>query len=146
MKIKLIIDDKYQEPQVHICNNKRTSEIVNVYNAVKNAVNFRIKAYYDDEVNLIAGEDIIHIYTQNSKVYLSTGKKSFRLYERLYELEQKLDTSQFIRISNSEIVNICKIKRLDTSVTGTIHIYLEGNKESYVSRRYVSRIKKSLGI
>ena len=61
-------------------------------------------------------------------------------------MEEQLDNRKFVRISNSEIVNIKKIKKLDTSLTGTICMYLEGEKMTYVSRRYVSKIKKVLGI
>jgi len=35
---------------------------------------------------------------------------------------------------------------LDTSMTGTIHMYLDGEVETYVSRRYVSKIKQVLGM
>ena len=56
-------------------------------------------------------------------------------------MEEKLDKTRFVRISNSEIVNLRKIKRMDTSITGTIKMYLEGEIETYVSRRYVSKIK-----
>ena len=61
-------------------------------------------------------------------------------------MEEKLDATRFLRISGSEIVNLHKIKRLDTGITGTIKMYLQENMETYVSRRYVAKIKKALGI
>ena len=60
------------------------------------------------------------------------------------ELEEILDSDSFVRISNSEIVNVKKIIRLDTSITGTIRMYMKGDTQTFVSRRYVSRIKKTL--
>ena len=60
------------------------------------------------------------------------------------ELEEILDSDSFVRISNSEIVNVRKIIRLDTSITGTIRMYMKGDTQTFVSRRYVSRIKKTL--
>ena len=68
------------------------------------------------------------------------------IYDAANELEEKLDTSRFLRISNSEIVNLRKIQRMDTSLTGTVKMYLDENIETYVSRRYVTRIKRALGI
>ena len=35
-----------------------------------------------------------------------------------------------------------RILRLDFSLTGTIRLMLEGGIETYVSRRYVSRIRR----
>ena len=65
-----------------------------------------------------------------------------KLYHTVKEaVEEKLDKTKFVRISNSEIVNLKKIKRLDTSVTGTIKMYLQSDIETYVSRRCISKIK-----
>lgn len=61
-------------------------------------------------------------------------------------MEERLDVKRYVRISNSEIINVQKLIKLDTSLTGTIKMYLKGNQETYVSRRYVSKIKKALGI
>ncbi len=65
---------------------------------------------------------------------------------RLYELEEALDKRRFLRISNSEIVNIKKIRDMDLRVTGRICIRFTDGSQTYVSRRYIPRIKKSLGI
>lgn len=51
-----------------------------------------------------------------------------------------------IRISNSEIVNLKKVKNLDLSFVGTICMELSNGDVSYVSRRYVSKIKRLLGL
>ena len=64
---------------------------------------------------------------------------------RLYELEERLD-NRFVRISNSEIVNLKKVKSLDLSFVGTICMELSNGEVSYVSRRYVSKMKKILGL
>ena len=74
-----------------------------------------------------------------------------RYYESLKNLQRVIDICDEINVYDNtemfkEIVNIKKIKKLDTSLTGTICMYLEGEKMTYVSRRYVSKIKKVLGI
>ena len=95
---------------------------------------------------MVSSDLIIRIYSEKQRVYAETKLGKYILHKRLYELEEQLDNRKFVRISNSEIVNIKKIKKLDTSLTGTICMYLEGEKMTYVSRRYVSKIKKVLGI
>jgi DNA-binding LytR/AlgR family response regulator len=146
MKIKLIFNQKYEETQIHICSKDNTSEIGKLYRIIDSAVNASITAYEEDKICLLSSTDIIHIFTQDLKVYIATIDGVYRSHQRLYELEQELDESRFIRVSNSEIVNIKKIKRMDTSLTGTIRMYLDCDREAYVSRRYVTKIKKALGI
>ena len=76
--------------------------------------------------------------------YTDQGCYTLRL--RLYEAEERLNKKTFVRISNSEIVNLRKIKNFDFSITGTICIRLTDGSTSYVSRRYVQKIKKILGV
>lgn len=65
---------------------------------------------------------------------------------RLYELEERLDSAKFIRISHSEIVNLKMVKHFDLSLSGTICVALLDGTELYASRRYVSKLKQVLGV
>ncbi len=141
MKISLKINSKYKVPEIHVCSSENTAEIRNLYHTVKEAVEENLVAYQDNEAVSIRCRDVIRIFSANKFVYLETADARLRIKERLYEMEEKLDKTRFVRISNSEIVNLRKIKRMDTSITGTIKMYLEGEIETYVSRRYVSKIK-----
>lgn len=146
MKIKIIIDKKYTEPEIHICNEEKNSETERLAKIVSQVVSTTITGYTDTGMEILTCDVIIRIYTENQKIYAATTNGIYRLHQRLFELEEILDGRQFTRISNSEIVNLRKIKRLDTSVTGTILMYLQEDMKTFVSRRYVSKIKKVLGI
>ena len=89
---------------------------------------------------------MIRIYAANSKVFAVTDSGEYTLRLRLYEVEERLDPNQFVRISGSEIVNLKKVKNFDLSFAGTICVELMNGTSSFVSRRYVSKIKKILGI
>ena len=65
---------------------------------------------------------------------------------RLYEVEERLKQHHFIRISNSEIINLKKVRSFDLSFTGTICVVLNDGSKTYASRRYVTRLKGVLGI
>lgn len=52
----------------------------------------------------------------------------------------------FARISNSDIVNLKKVKEFNLSIVGTICVKLSNGTVTYVSRRFVSKIKQILGI
>ena len=146
MKIKLFINKKYLEPEVVICNNEKNKEVEDIYTTISQAFNEKLKCYTDGSIEMVSSDLIIRIYYENKKVYAETKLEKYILHKILYQLEEQLDNRKFVLISNSEIVNIKKIKKLDTSLTGTICMYLEGEKMTYVSRRYVSKIKKVLGI
>ncbi|MEI3260533.1 MAG: LytTR family DNA-binding domain-containing protein [Flavonifractor plautii] len=93
----------------------------------------------------LAAEDILRCYGEEKGVKCQTPGGVYDLKERLYELEGRLDRHTFVRISHSEIVGLRKSPPW-ISLTGTIRVTLEGGAVSYVSRRYVRKIKEALGL
>lgn len=148
MIIKYEIKKQYTEPEIHICSDTQNLEIREIYETVSDLFERKVRGYREvhEEAEMIRVADIVRVFSANKQVYLSTEKEQFRIRERLYEMEKLLEGSKFVRISNSEIVNVRKIKRLNTGMTGTIKMQLRGDIETYVSRRYVTKIKQTLGI
>ncbi|MDE6024015.1 MAG: LytTR family transcriptional regulator [Lachnospiraceae bacterium] len=146
MKVELEIKPKYNEPEIHICNNKADDNTRKLRRVVLEAVDGSIVAYDGDNSIFIRHSEIVRIFSSNKNVYVSTDAGEYRIKERLYEMEEKLDGIRYVRISNSEIVNVRKLLKLDTSLAGTIKMYFKNGQETYVSRRYVPKIKKALGI
>lgn len=145
MKIHLEICDEYPEPEIRICAAALTPEIEKILQLVERSPgNKPLNGYRQDTVTPLAPEKILRLYGENQKVFAQTMEGIYQLRERLYELEERLGSEAFLRISHSEIVNRRRICRLDVSLTGTIAVILEGGITTYVSRRYVPRIRKAL--
>ena len=145
MKIHLEIRDEYPEPEIWICAAALTPEIEKILQLVaRSPGNKPLNGYRQDTVTPLAPEKILRLYGENQKVFAQTMEGIYQLRERLYELEERLGSEAFLRISHSEIVNRRRICRLDVSLTGTIAVILEGGITTYVSRRYVPRIRKAL--
>lgn len=95
---------------------------------------------------MLEHNDIYRIYASNGKVYAEAKNETFTLRLRLYEAEQRFDSQIFVRISNSEIINLKKVTNFDLSFVGTICVKLSNGTVTYVSRRYIAKIKQILGI
>ncbi|MDO4514535.1 MAG: LytTR family DNA-binding domain-containing protein [Lachnospiraceae bacterium] len=148
MKLHINIDKSISEPEILITTDQMTEEvnrIVDFINRIEETGTM-LSGIRNGRVELLDQEKLIRIYAENGRVYARTDRDSYQLKLRLYELEERLDSSLFVRISNSEIVNLKKVKSLDLSFTGTICMELTNGEVSYVSRRYVARIKKLLGL
>jgi len=59
-------------------------------------------------------------------------------------LEENLPKKNFIRISNSVIVNISQVKYFNTNIVGSILVKLNDGTEEYVSKRRISDIMRFL--
>ena len=97
-------------------------------------------------MEILEQDKIVRLFAFSGKVYAVTEKGDYLVRLRLYELEERLDKRSFVRISNSEIINLRKVTSFDLSFTGTICISLSNGETAYVSRRYVAKLKQVLGI
>ena len=146
MQIEIKVDETCEEPKIIIITNKVTDELTDLVKSFTGIVPQMLIGFRNDNAEILREEAIYRIYTACGKVYAVTDNGEYTLRLRLYELEQRLDKHNFVRISNSEIIHLQKVKSFDLSFSGTICISLSNGMVSYVSRRYVPKIKQVLGI
>ncbi len=146
MQVEIKIDDNCIEPKVIIITDKLTDEINDILNTLSSKTPEVITGFYNDLAEILSPDDIIRIYAEDGKIFASVNSKEYILRQRLYELEEQLNKYSFVRISNSEIINLKKVRNFDLSLSGTICVTLSDGTATYVSRRYVSKIKKVLGL
>ncbi len=146
MQIEIKIDQSCTEPKVIVLTDRMTDEINAIVRKLSEEAPDMLAGFRDEFFELIEPRDIIRVYAESGKVIAVTERGEYTLRQRLYELEEKLDKMRFIRISNSEIINLRKAKKFDLSMAGTICVSLANGQSSYVSRRYVGKIKQMLGI
>lgn len=146
MEIEVKLDAQYATPKMIIYAKEIDKEIQTILSTFSACTTDTIVGYLDSIAIMIDFASIVRIYTENQKVFVQTIENTFYCKQRLYELESRLPSRKFLRISNSEIINLKQIDRLDFSFTGTIKIYLKNNTTVFSSRRYVSKIKEFLGL
>lgn len=146
MKVNVQLDEKYTEPQALILTDKITDEINRAVELISGSSTQVILGFSGGKLTPLDENLITRFYSFDGKVFAVAGNEEFTLKARLYELEERLAKKNFIRISNSEIVNFSKIKNFDLSLAGTITIIFKDGSKTYVSRRYVKKIKQFLGI
>lgn len=146
MKIEIKLDKNCLETKLIIVTEKMTDEISDLMQRLSEESPQGIVGFDGNVVLMLEPSEIVRIYAAVGKVFAVTDRKEYVLRMRLYEAEEKLGGKGFVRISNSEIINIKKAKKFDLSTAGTICVSLSNGNVSFVSRRYVSKIKKTLGI
>lgn len=146
MKVQIHIDPSYTEPELILRTAAMTRELSDLVRTLSEDPPLLITGSQYDRIELLEPADLIRIYAASGKVFAVTAKGEYQLRLRLYELEEQLDRHQFVRISHSEIIHLKKVESFDLSLTGTICVRLSDGTASFVSRRYVAKIKKILGL
>lgn len=146
MLLEVKIDSQYVEPKVIILTASMTEDVNQLLNRLSDHAPQMLSGSRDNKIEVIEQADLIRVYASAGKILAVTHKGEYVLRLRLYEIEERLPSHQFVRISNSEIINLKRVNSFDLSVTGTICVKLANDTVTYVSRRYVSKLKKILGI
>lgn len=146
MKVEIIIDETLEETNIKIYTNKYTEQIDEIKNNLLKNSKDLISVFKDDDVYVINNNEIIRAYAEEKNVYIETIENLYKTRLKIYELEERLNSNKFIKISRSEIVNLDFVKRLDLSFIGTIAVELKNGKVSYVSRRNLKNFKNAIGL
>lgn len=148
MNVELKIDENLKETKITISSPSLNEDVKKVNDLLNNSfiLNNKMNVFLEREMFIINLSDIETIYSSNNKVYVKANNNLYTTKYKLYELEEMLWNSTFVRISNSEIVNFDKVKKLDLKLTGTILLFFKSGAETYVSRRYMKKIKEYLNI
>lgn len=104
-----------------------------------------IYGFLDGQVSVLEPKEIYRFLTENNRIYGETEEGRFLIKARLYQLEECLG-ADFVRINQSCIVNIRKIRRFDVSVAGVLKVIFQNGAVDYVSRRNIKNIKERFGL
>ncbi len=146
MEVEVRIEPGCLEPRITVTVAEMTDEVSALVSRLAGRAPSVLLGSRDGKLQVIREEDLIRVYAAGGRVYAVTDKGEYTLRQRLYEMEERLDRDRFVRVSNSEIIHLQKVDHFDLSVTGTIQVVFSDGTDTYVSRRYVSKIKKRLGI
>ena len=146
MQIEIKIDKNCIEPKIVIMAQSMTEDVKRIVDLLSAETPQLLAGFRNDQLEILDPTKVLRFYAQQGKVIAVTESGEYTLRQRLYELEEKFEKDGFIRISNSEIINLKKAKNFDLSLAGSICVRLSDGTITYVSRRYVSKIKQLLGI
>lgn len=146
MQVEIRIDSTVREPKVIVVTDRMTDEVNEIVRKISETEPTMLAGFREDTVTVLDPEEIYRIYAANGKVFAVTAKAEYSLRMRLYEVEERFRGSSFVRISNSEIINLKAVRSFDLSLAGTIRVALKNGEAAYVSRRYVAKIKEALGM
>ena len=142
MKLNVFVD-KTQEERIDIYIKEKRQIVEDIENLISEE-NILL-CYKNSEIYKVSFSEIILLVVENEKVVVFTEKDKFFIKERLYMAEEKL-SSDFIRLNQSAICNIRKIRKFDCSVSGTLKVTFTNGLTDYVSRRQVKAVRERLGL
>lgn len=145
MKITINIDEKIQGTEIKISCNQLTYEVENLI-ATLRMLNQQMLVSKENENFLLDVNEISYIEAVDRKTFVYTENDIYESKLKLYEMEEKLCQSGFIRISKSCLVRLKYIKSIKNDVERKLRLTMKNGEQIIVSRQYAEEIKKRLGV
>ncbi len=144
MKIVMEEPPEGEEEQIIIRCRRMTPELLRALALLK--AQDTLIAYDGNEIHRLRPDGIYYIDTVDNKTFLYLKDKVYESKQKLYELENSLANSDFLRVSKSVILNLRKIKTLSPALSGRFEALLDNGEKVIISRQYMGDLKKRLGI
>jgi len=143
MKIHINEKPNISETEI-IINCRSTDEQILRICAGLRMLDKKITGMINGEVFILGSSDILYIETVDRKTFIYTSGKVYETPLKLYEIDERLATDDFIRITKSCIVNFDKVRSIRGDIGGRLVCGLENGESIVVSRQYAPTIKQKL--
>lgn len=141
MKINVTIDRNYTEPEIQIYCRAHDGFIERLVARIKSTSLIIIGESEGGKVSVLA-EDVFYFETVDKKTFIYQDKDVFESRKKLFELEEYLEGTPFIRISKSCILNSERVVSVDPYYGGRLLATLENNERVIVSKKYTRLFKE----
>lgn len=146
IKVSTNISNEFEDVTININAPKMTEDLQKIINNLSSisSIKEEIVATKNNEIYLLNTKDILYFYSDEKNIYAKAKSETYRVKDKLYELEENLPKNKFIRISNSCIINIEKTLSFDASIIGSLVAKMEDGTKQEVSKRKISNVMKFL--
>jgi len=104
----------------------------------------RVVVKEEGRIFFVKAAEIDWIEAKGNYAMLHSGKKSFLIREAMTSLENQLDPKMFARIHRSTIVNVERIRELQSLFHGDYRVLLQDGTKLFMSRRYRERFRERM--
>ncbi len=146
MKVKIEYDGELKNDEVILRVSANNENVKNIVNALTSQSANHINGKMNEKIYLLEIEDVDCFYSYDNNVMFLANGLEYRTNEKLFELEMKYESKNFIRISKSVILNIKKVEYLAPEFNRKLMFKLECGRVEYSSRSYYTKIKEKLGV
>ena len=144
--MKIIIQDPAPEEEESIIISVRcmTDNITKAINMIKSPDSLTV--YAETRAFFLPVSEIFYIESVDLKTFVYSDKTVYRSRLKLYEVEERLENNDFLRISKQTLVNVRKIKSVAPAGESRFIATLTNGEKVSISRQYVPKLKERFGL
>lgn len=146
MRINVDYIDELNETEINIrCKTENALEISKILKYLK-ALNVSIKGVKDGNTFFLSHFDIYYIECVEDRTFIYLKNDVYESKMRLYEFEEVLSDTSFVRAGKSVLLNTDKLRCVRSLLSGKLEATLNNNEKILINRHYVPEFKKKFGL
>ena len=145
MKITINIDESLQETEIVVNCGELDVQTEQIITALR-LFDRKITVTKNDELFFLDVSKIIYVESVDRKTFVYTSDDCFETKLKLYEIEERLCNSGFLRTGKASLVQLKFIRSLKADINRKLRLTLENGEQLIVSRQYADELKRRLGV
>ena len=143
MKVTTIIDPDGEEEV--IVRTRTPNDLADKIRQLVSGETAELLGFQEDKTFVLDYADVCRFTVEQDKTYARIGGESYRIKQRLYQIEQKAP-SGFVKINQSCLANVHHIARFEAAFSGALRVVFKNGDVDYVSRRNLKQVKERIGL
>ncbi|MDF2686345.1 MAG: histidine kinase [Clostridia bacterium] len=145
MKINIKQDNSVSETEITIICKQIDSELETIISNLS-LIDNTVAGKTEGETYFVSLLDVLYFETIDNKTFFYSKDKILEIPLKIFQLEEKLSNTNFVRISKSIILNLKKVKSIKSEPNSRLVATLSNGEKVLVSRQYMQYIKNKLGV
>lgn len=143
MKIKTEQDLSCKDMEITIKYAQEDRRVTRILDFLQ-SLDMQIRCSIDDAEQMIDIADIYYIESVDKKTFIYLEKEVCQIDFRLYQLKEKLQSSGFVQISKSCLLNSNALESIRPLFNSRMEATLKNGEKVCVNRKYLKDVKKAL--
>ncbi|WP_165044250.1 LytTR family DNA-binding domain-containing protein [Adlercreutzia sp. ZJ138] len=98
----------------------------------------------DGGTHVVNAEDILYVESVDKRTFFYTKSAVYETPLRLYEMEERLEGCDFLRVAKGCVVNFRRVASLRPDLNGRIIAIMDNGEQIVVSRQYAPDVRRKL--
>lgn len=145
MRIIVEEDPVLTETEVIVRCKETTPQVMEMLAALR-SYDQRLTGEREGQTYLLEAGEVFYVESVDKRTFLYTAEGVYETPLRLYELEERLASRDFIRAGKSVVVNFGKVQSICPDLGGRLRLTMENGEMVGVSRQYAPVVRKKLGM
>lgn len=143
MKLKIIEDPKLEDVEISIKCPKTNETIEKIADIIRTFY-IRILVKKDNETIILNADEIYYFEVVDNRLFAYTKEEVYEVNYKLHELTNLLSKASFIQSSKTTLLNINKIKGVQTLVNGRIMAVFDNDEKTIITRVYAGEFRRKI--